>query len=161
MSWSGQTYSHAIAGPSCRLSSWEVRGKIERDGLVIHIIANELIDHTHQLRALGEGERRCRRLKGNIVRDVETQKPGFPLMKQPHEMRPGNRYARERGEGSTLGELVRANMALVAICHRCKHRRLIYPANLIPRFGEGYPAIQLPSACAAPAAGRAIRISMN
>ena len=34
----------------------EVRGKIERDGLVIHIIANELIDHTHRLRTLGEGE---------------------------------------------------------------------------------------------------------
>ena len=57
-------------------------------------------------------------------------------------MRPGNRYARERGEERTLGELVRAKMALVAVCRRCKHRRLIYPANLIPRFGEGYPAIQ-------------------
>ena len=34
----------------------EVRGKIERDGLVIHIIANELIDHTDRLRTLGEGE---------------------------------------------------------------------------------------------------------
>ena len=34
----------------------EVRGKIERDGLVIHVIASELIDHTHRLRALGEGE---------------------------------------------------------------------------------------------------------
>ena len=74
---------------------------------------------------------------------METQKPGFSLMKQPHEMRPGNRYARERGEGKTLGELVRAKMALVAICRRCKHRRIIYPANLIPRFGEDYPAIEL------------------
>jgi hypothetical protein len=64
-------------------------------------------------------------------------------MKQPHEMRPGNRYARERGEGRTLGELVRAKMALVAICRRCKHRRLIYPANLITRFGEGFSAIEL------------------
>jgi hypothetical protein len=52
---------------------------------------------------------------------VETQKPGFSLMKQPHEMRPGNRYARERGEGRTLGELVRAKMALVVICRHCKH----------------------------------------
>ena len=64
-------------------------------------------------------------------------------MKQPHEMRPGNRYAREQGEGRTLGDLVRAKMALVAICQRCKHRRLIHPANLIQRFGEGYPAINL------------------
>jgi hypothetical protein len=34
----------------------EVRGKIERDGLVIHVIANELIDLTPRLRALGDGE---------------------------------------------------------------------------------------------------------
>ena len=34
----------------------EVRGKIEREGLVVHVIANELIDRTHELRALGAGE---------------------------------------------------------------------------------------------------------
>ena len=34
----------------------EVRGRIERDGLVIHVIAAELIDLTPRLRALGEGE---------------------------------------------------------------------------------------------------------
>ncbi len=34
----------------------EVRGKIERDGLVIHVIANELVDLTPRLRALGDGE---------------------------------------------------------------------------------------------------------
>ena len=64
-------------------------------------------------------------------------------MKQPHEMRPGNRYAKERGEGRTLGELVRLKMALVVVCPRCKHRRLLYPANLIEKFGEDYPAINL------------------
>ena len=64
-------------------------------------------------------------------------------MKLPHQMRPGNRYAREAGIGRTLGELVRAKMALVAVCRRCKHRRLLYPANLIPQFGEGFPAIEL------------------
>ena len=50
-------------------------------------------------------------------------------MKQPHEMRPGNRYAKERGEGRTLGELARAKMALVAVCPRCKHRRVLYPGG--------------------------------
>ncbi len=55
-------------------------------------------------------------------------------------MRPGNRYARERGEGRTLGELARAKMALVAICSHCKHRRVLYLAE---QFGEGYPAISL------------------
>ena len=34
----------------------EVRGKIEREGLVIHVIANELIDRSDQLRALGSGD---------------------------------------------------------------------------------------------------------
>ena len=64
-------------------------------------------------------------------------------MKQPHEMRPGNRYAKERGEGRTLGELARAKMALVAVCPRCKHRRVLYPAVLIEQFGEACPAISL------------------
>ena len=60
-------------------------------------------------------------------------------MKQPREMRPGNRYARERPR--TLGELLEAKMALVAICRRCKHRSVLYPANLIPRFGANCPSI--------------------
>jgi error-prone DNA polymerase len=34
----------------------EVRGRIERDGLVIHVIAEQLIDLTGRLRALGDGE---------------------------------------------------------------------------------------------------------
>jgi error-prone DNA polymerase len=33
----------------------QVRGKIEREGLVIHVVAEQLIDLTHELRALGEG----------------------------------------------------------------------------------------------------------
>jgi hypothetical protein len=50
-------------------------------------------------------------------------------MKPPHQLRPGNRYARETGTGRTLGEMVLAKMALVAVCRRCKHRRLLYPAE--------------------------------
>jgi error-prone DNA polymerase len=34
----------------------EVRGKVEREGLVIHVVANKLIDRSSQLRALGAGE---------------------------------------------------------------------------------------------------------
>jgi error-prone DNA polymerase len=41
----------------------EVRGKIEREGLVIHVIANELIDRSEQLRALGSGEAELPRLE--------------------------------------------------------------------------------------------------
>jgi hypothetical protein len=62
--------------------------------------------------------------------------------KEPHQMRPGNRYARERGE-RTLGQLFHQHMALVAICNRCKHRRVLYMPRLIERFGENYPAIEL------------------
>jgi hypothetical protein len=51
-------------------------------------------------------------------------------------MRPGNRYAREHGFSRTLGQLVESKMALVAICRRCKHQRVLYPANFIERFGE-------------------------
>ncbi len=61
----------------------------------------------------------------------------------PHQMRPGNRHAGEAAVGRSLGELVRSKMALVAVCRRCKHRRLLYPANLIPSFGESFPAIEL------------------
>ena len=58
-------------------------------------------------------------------------------------MRPGNRYARENGAGRTLGQMAQAKMALVAICRRCKHRRVLYPAHLIAQFGEHFPAIEL------------------
>jgi hypothetical protein len=36
-----------------------------------------------------------------------------------------------------------ARMALVAVCRRCKHRAVLYPANLIPHYGEHQPAINL------------------
>ena len=63
-------------------------------------------------------------------------------MKKPYELRPGNRYARETGAGRTLGQLL-DEMALVAVCRRCQHRRVLFPANLSPRFGEDCPAIEL------------------
>jgi hypothetical protein len=56
-------------------------------------------------------------------------------------MRPDNRHARERHR--TLGQLVNEKMALVAICRRCKHQRVLYPANYIPRFEEDCFAIEL------------------
>jgi hypothetical protein len=68
-------------------------------------------------------------------------------------MRPGNRYARERGYSRTLGQLVESKMALVAICRRCKHQCVLYPANFIERFGADCPAISnCASTCAAGAA---------
>ena len=64
-------------------------------------------------------------------------------MKPRHEMRPGNRYGREPGLSRTLGQLVGAKIALVAVCRRCKHRRVLFPAALIERYGEDLPAIAL------------------
>jgi hypothetical protein len=56
-------------------------------------------------------------------------------------MRVPGRY--DRNLGRTLGQLVDAKMALVAICRRCKHQRVLYPANFIDRFGEDCSAILL------------------
>jgi hypothetical protein len=49
----------------------------------------------------------------------------------------------ERNLGRTLGQLMDSKMALVAICRRCKHQRVLYPANYVERFGERCPAILL------------------
>jgi hypothetical protein len=68
---------------------------------------------------------------------------GLTALKRPHEMRPWNQYARENAIGRTLGQLVQSKMALVAVCRRCKHRRVLFPASLIHRFGEDLPAIEL------------------
>lgn len=64
-------------------------------------------------------------------------------MKEPHEMRPGNRYAREARDQRTLSELARLKMALVAVCRRCKHRRLLYPAALAYQLGKDFKVIDL------------------
>ncbi|HWE19823.1 MAG TPA: hypothetical protein VG758_22025 [Hyphomicrobiaceae bacterium] len=65
-------------------------------------------------------------------------------MKQPHEMRPGNRYARQGQARRTLGDLIASKSALVAICQRCKHRRLLYAPVLASRLGENFLAADLP-----------------
>jgi hypothetical protein len=58
-------------------------------------------------------------------------------------MRTNSHNAHERGLGRTLGQLLDDKMALVAICRRCKHQRVLYPATYIERFGEDCPAIAL------------------
>jgi hypothetical protein len=34
-------------------------------------------------------------------------------------------------------------MALVAICRRCKHRRLLFPAGLAERLGKTFTVVEL------------------
>jgi hypothetical protein len=64
-------------------------------------------------------------------------------MKAPHEMRPGNRYARESEARKTLADLISRKAALVAICRRCKHRRLLFPASLASHLGESFRVAEL------------------
>jgi hypothetical protein len=56
-------------------------------------------------------------------------------MKQPHQMRPGNHYASESDAGRTLADLIEHKTALIAICRRCKHRRLLLPSQLAVHAG--------------------------
>jgi hypothetical protein len=58
-------------------------------------------------------------------------------------IRDGSRYIQEDAIGRTLGQLIDEKMALVAICRRCRHQRVLYPANFIERFGEHCPALEL------------------
>jgi len=58
-------------------------------------------------------------------------------------MRTNSHGSHERGSGRTLGRLIDDKMALVAICRRCKHQRVLYPAVYIERFGHDCPAIVL------------------
>ena len=58
-------------------------------------------------------------------------------------MRPGNRYAREVEVRKTLGDLIGRKAALIAICRRCKHRRLLFPASLASQLGEEFKVLEL------------------
>jgi hypothetical protein len=64
-------------------------------------------------------------------------------MKAPEEMRPGNRYAREAEARKTLSALISRKAALVAICQRCKHRRVLFPRQLANDLGEGFKVADL------------------
>ena len=59
-------------------------------------------------------------------------------MKEPHRLRPGNRYLRDAEARRTLGDLMKSKTAVVAICRRCKHRRLLFPASLAERLGASF-----------------------
>jgi len=63
-------------------------------------------------------------------------------MKQPQHTRQGNRHARDADARRTLGDLIKGKIALVAICRRCKHRRLLFPGQLASR-GESLTIVEL------------------
>jgi len=64
-------------------------------------------------------------------------------MKAPEQMRPGNRYAREAEARKTLGALISRKAALIAICQRCKHRRLLFPRQLANHLGLAFKVADL------------------
>jgi hypothetical protein len=64
-------------------------------------------------------------------------------MKEPHQLRPGNRYLREAEARKTLGDLISRKTALIAICRRCKHRRLLFPAKLAGELGKGTKVVDV------------------
>jgi hypothetical protein len=66
-------------------------------------------------------------------------------MRKTREGTPRRQRVPEAGAeaGRTLGRLIEARMALLAVCRRCKHRRVLYPRNLVDRFGADCPAIEL------------------
>lgn len=49
----------------------------------------------------------------------------------------------QKSRGKTLGQLVDEKAALVAVCRRCKHKRLLYPARLVAMLGRQFLAIDL------------------
>src|SRR5262245_45911320 len=68
-------------------------------------------------------------------------------------------HSGETGTGRTLGELVAARIALVAVCRRCQHRRVLYPGHLAARYGENFPAIELRKRLRCTACRMSVRVS--
>ena len=64
-------------------------------------------------------------------------------MKQAEDMRPGSRYWRPAGKPRTLRDLAVAKVALVAVCRRCHHQKLLFPYGLAERLGQDFPVEQL------------------
>jgi hypothetical protein len=48
-----------------------------------------------------------------------------------------------KSRGKTLGQLIDEKAALVAVCKRCKHRRLLLPSRLAATLGRHFLAIDL------------------
>ena len=65
-------------------------------------------------------------------------------MKEPHEMRPGNRYARQAETRRTLAHLIATKTALVAICQRCERRRLLLRAELASQLVVDFKVVDVP-----------------
>jgi hypothetical protein len=59
-------------------------------------------------------------------------------------MRPGNRYSRQAKTRRTLAHLIATKTALVAICRRCKHRRLLFPTVLASHLGVDFKVVDVP-----------------
>lgn len=54
-----------------------------------------------------------------------------------------DRYQHSRRTQETLGDLMKRKVELIAVCKRCKHRRLLLVPNLAKRLGEGYRVLSV------------------
>ena len=54
-------------------------------------------------------------------------------------MRPGSRYWQAAGKPRTLRDLAIAKVALVAVCRRCHHQKLLFPYSLAEQLGANFP----------------------
>ena len=45
----------------------------------------------------------------------------------------------------TIRDIARAKLAVVAVCQRCRHRRLLFPLDLAERLGANFPVERLPA----------------
>jgi hypothetical protein len=64
-------------------------------------------------------------------------------MKEPEDMRAGSRYWRAAGKPRTLRDLAIAKVALVAVCRRCRHQKLLFPYGLAEQLGANFPVEDL------------------
>ena len=58
-------------------------------------------------------------------------------------MRPGSRYWQAAGKPRTLRDLAIAKVALVAVCRRCHHQKLLFPYSLAEQLGANFPVESL------------------
>ena len=64
-------------------------------------------------------------------------------MKGPRVLQQTDRYQNSRRTQETLGDLMQRKVELIAVCKRCKHRRLLLVPNLAERLGEGYRVLSV------------------
>lgn len=64
-------------------------------------------------------------------------------MRPPRVLQQTDRYQHCRTTQRTLGNLLAEKVALLAVCRRCQHRRLLRTPSLAERLGEDFRVLSL------------------